>query len=319
MKFKKITAVIAAVIAMSSFGACTDKDKQVQINPYWLENSLVFSAIDETLTYGVTFEPSSSISEMGYDIAYSNGAYTTNLKSLQEGGENIYTYTTELEIQVTYTYNGESADFVDRIYSETKFNETLKPISSVKTLVSHSPVNTNGGHKKVSDCYASYAYEVKTSYSGKDGASVVTNYADPENPKEVRNETFNASGGNYRYLDNEQLLFALRGVSNSTTSGKLRFYSPFVDELQIVKFKFDDETGAKFDYTENGTTVSKDITYRPVTLTLSAKNPGATQTAWIAKCTDAERNANRNILLRLETPLSYNMGKLVYKLNSVSR
>lgn len=319
MKFKKFTAVIATVLAMSSFGACTDKNKQVQLNAYWLENSQAFANIDETLTYDVTFEASSSISEMGYDIVYNNGTYATHLKSSQEGGENVYTYTTELDLQVTYTYNGESAEFTDRVYSETKFNETLKPISSVKTIVSHSPVNTNGGHKKVSDCYASYAYEVKTSYSGKDGASVVTNYADPENPKEVRNETFNSSGGNYRYLDNEQLLFALRGVPNSTISGKLRFYSPFVDELQLVKFKFDDETGAKFDYTENGTAVSKDITYRPATLTLSAKNPGATQTAWIAKCTDAEHNANRNILLRLETPLSYNMGKLVYKLNSVSR
>lgn len=319
MKFKKLTTAFATLLAISSLGACMNKNNQIQLNPYWLENSQAFTNIDETLTYGVTFEESSGMSSMGYAVAYSDGVYTTTLTSSQEGGENVYIYTTALDIKVTYTYGGENAEFVDSIYSETKFNETLKPISSVKTIVSHSPVNTNGGHKKVSDCYASYAYEVKTTYSGKDGVSVITNYADPENPKEVKNKTFNASSGNYRYLDNEQLLFALRGVSNSTTSGKFRFYSPFVDALQIVKFSFNDETGAKFDYTENGTVVSKDITYRPVTLTLSAKNPGATQTAWIAKCTDAERNANRNILLRLETPLSYNMGKLVYKLNSVTR
>ncbi len=319
MKFKKLTTAFAALLAISSLGACTNKNNQIQLNPYWLENSQAFTNIDETLTYDVTFEEGSGMSSMGYAVAYSEGAYATHLTSAQEGGENVYTYTTALDIKVTYTYGGENAEFVDSIYSETKFNETLKPISSVKTIVSHSPVNTNGGHKKVSDCYASYAYEVKTTYSGKDGVSVITNYADPENPKEVKNKTFNASSGNYRYVDNEQLLFALRGAPNSTKSGKLRFYSPFVDALQIVKFSFDDETGAKFDYTENGTAVSKDITYRPVTLTLSAKNPGATQTAWIAKCTDAERNANRNILLRLETPLSYEMGKLVYKLNSVTR
>ena len=319
MKLKKFATALACVLAACSLVACTDKDKQVQLNPYWQENSQAFTNIDETLTYNVTFEANSGLSGMGYTVGYTDGVYTTHLQSAQENGENVYTYTTALTIKVTYTYGSESVTLDDCVTSATKFNETLKPISSAKEIISNSPVNTNGAHNAVADCYASYHYAVSTTYNGKESVSTVTNLETPESPVEVRKETFNATGGNYRYLDNEQLLFALRGVSNSTTSGKFRFYNPFIDELQLVKFSFDEETGAKFDYLDNGTAVSKDITYRPVKLTLDATNPGETQTAWIAKCSNPESNANRNVLLYLETPRSYNLGKLVYKLYSVTR
>ena len=319
MKLKKFTTVLACVLAACSFAACTDKDKQVQLNPYWQENSQAFTNIDEMLTYKVAFESDTGMNTIGYTVAYSDGEYTTHLQSTQENGENIYAYATKLTIKVTYTYGSESVTLDDCVTSVTKFSETLKPISSDKEIISNSPVNTNGGHTSVADCYASYHYTVSTTYSEKEGVSTVTNLKDAENPIEVRKETFNCTGGNYRYIDNEQLLFALRGVSNSTTTGKFRFYNPFIDELQLVKFTFDEESGQKFDYLENGNTVSKDIAYRPVSITLDATNPGETQTAWFAKCSNPENNANRNLLLKLETPLSYNLGKLVYTLYSVER
>ena len=65
--------------------------------------------------------------------------------------------------------------------------------------------------------------------------------------------------------------------------------------------------------------VKKTIDYRSVTMKLSSSNPGATQTAYIATYDNAEMNTHRNVMLKLETPLAYNLGTLVYSLKSINR
>ena len=98
--------------------------------------------------------------------------------------------------------------------------------------------------------------------------------------------------------------------------------APKVEKPQYAEG--DDEAlfDAVFGGVKNGSEekVKSTITYRPVSMVLDEKNPGATQTAWIAKKpeTSSNSNVNRNVLLRLETPLSYGLGSLVYTLNSAT-
>ena len=120
---------------------------------------------------------------------------------------------------------------------------------------------------------------------------------------------------------------ALRCISMSVDSAKVKVYSPFNDETQKIKLSFDDEEDdsmevSYFDYTANPAAtekVKKAFNYRSVTMKLSSSNPGATQTAYIATYDNPEMNTNRNVMLKLETPLAYSLGKLVYSLKSINR
>ncbi|MBO5362761.1 MAG: hypothetical protein J6A46_00360, partial [Clostridia bacterium] len=80
-------------------------------------------------------------------------------------------------------------------------------------------------------------------------------------------------------MDNEQILFAFRGCSNSVTSGKFLVYSPFVKRLQTVNFALSDKAKATFTFTKNGVSKEREIFYRTMQMQLNEKNPGLIQTA----------------------------------------
>ena len=90
-----------------------------------------------------------------------------------------------------------------------------------------------------------------------------------------------------------------------------------------IRVNFSEKTGKSFTYslTENSETktVTKDISYRPVSIQIDADNPGATQTALIATTDNPSDNTYRNVMLELNVPLSYSFGSLVYKLTSITR
>ena len=89
--------------------------------------------------------------------------------------------------------------------------------------------------------------------------------------------------------------------------------------MQKIDLTFASETGGEFSYLLNGEEVKTTITYRPISLTIDDRNPGGTQTAWIAKTSNASNNTYRNMMLKLSVPLSYSLGNLVYTLSAVDR
>ena len=122
-------------------------------------------------------------------------------------------------------------------------------------------------------------------------------------------------GEKLSYLDNEQLLLALRAFDTSTTSGNVNTYSPFTKATQKIGISFtnEEEASAQLSISENGAEATqKKFKYRKATLSIKATNSGQSQTAWVA-------TENRNVILRLETPYSFNHGKLVYTLKSIDR
>ncbi len=315
MKAKKLTFVLAALLSLGTLAACTSDDKSLDMNNYWAYDVVAGGEIDETLTYAVTFKEGTGHASLGYTLTYGEGTYVTTLNN--GGGTEYYTYTTSLSIPVTYTLGEETETFTDTVTTSVSFkssgSSTLRAKSSTKTVLSHSPVSTKPD--KLENSYSAFHYTVETTYTddGK-GSSVITNHLKEDAKSDslpIKHE------GDYTYLDNELLLLCLRAVPDATTSGSVEIFNPFLEAIQKINLTYAAKTSGEFNHTLNGNPLStKNISYREATFVLDAKNPGATQTAWIATADDPEKNTHRNVMLYLETPLSYSIGTLQYTLTA---
>lgn len=316
MNRKKISAILACVLTASLFTACTNNTQKITFSSNWQTDITVFQEnITEEATYNVSFEKNET-ADVGYTLDYTNGVYTTKLSTEQYNGDTIYVYETHLQIDVVYQFGTEIEQFTDSVLSIAKFEKAdnaLKPISSHKAVVSHSPSNNA---TSLENCYALYDYTVDITYDENySGTCVISN---AENTDTVTDD-FSVSTKKYTCLDNEQLTFALRGVNpDLSSSATFHIYSPFVKATQKIKATFASAEGEDFVFEKNGEKAKYTIQYHPVSVKLDAKNSGATQTLWIAKTTDSISNTYRNLILRMEAPLSYNLGKFIYELTSVN-
>lgn len=324
MKAKKLIPILALAIGLSAFGGCTNVDQKVNFGNLWNESVVDTTAqINETLVYDVTFE-ANDVSLVDYTMQYTEGTYTANLVSSTENGKTVYTYKTELSIKAHYTLNEETATFTDSVTSTVKFlagNYGFQPISSEKEINASSPTAI---YTTLEDCYQCYHYKTKITYNedGSAGEASVARYSIDDATAEpiIDDNSFEIDKKKFSYLDNEQLLVALRGIYPRTTSAKFLVYSPFVEVVQKVSCTFSTEESKEFSFYKNGGAekVSETITCRPVSIVLDEQNPGATQKALIAKPIDTSKNTHRNIILSLETPLAYGLGTMIYTLRSVS-
>ena len=142
MKLRKIALALAATLALSTLAACTETDQKLIFNDYWEQNSLVSSSsINEILEYKVTHDRESApgLDSIGYTLTYGEGTYVTTLKTHTQG----YIYTTSLSMPVTFQYGDDEAETVtDTVTTEVIFQRSkdgLRPISSTKNVVSHTP------------------------------------------------------------------------------------------------------------------------------------------------------------------------------------
>lgn len=307
-------------LGVTLFSACTGISKPVTFNENWKTNPDASSPITEILTYKVSYEKTEGLIN-NYDVEYENGWYTTELTTKQgeKDGElyTYYYYKTSFTIDVKYVYGSEDDSFTDTVITEAHFmrsTDDLRPIYSKKQLHSHSPLNAEA--EKLSDCYAVYDYTIETEYNSDltEGKTTITKHTDAEDIT-YDPDTFEIED-DARYLDNEQLLLALRGVnpSNFPTANFL-VYAPFTKSVQNVKASFSSTTeSTNFKFTRNSAPFEESISYRSVTLSLNEKNAGSSQTLWIAEKTDV--NTNRNLILKMETPIAYSLGSLIYTLDT---
>ena len=317
MNRKSIFSCIALLLTASCLTACANTNQKVVFSSNWQNDNIVsINDLTETLEYDVTFEKSSAANE--YQIDYTNGKYTTLLKMEQLGDRTIYAYETTLTIDVTYEFNQESVSFSDRVYSLVKFekaDKALRPISSHKEVFSHSPEKSP---QTLEACYTLLDYVVDVTYHEDYSGSSVFILKNGTETNEYQH-SFQMDTDKFTCLDNEQLLFALRGVNPSlTTSPKFNVYNPAMEMTQLVNGTFAAETAADFTFTRNGETVKRTISYFPVSIVLNGKNSGATQKVWIAKNTNIQNNTYRNVILKMEMPVYYSLGTLVYTLKSAT-
>ena len=293
---KTIFAVLATALCASMFTACGGSHT-VAFNAFWHKNVNVPNLGTEKLSYNVTFEEDSGLG-FGYSVKNATGTYTTLLTAYDnDEGKLTYRYETQLNINIVYEFGDQQAAFDDSVSSVVVFEsatESLKPISSEKKIVSHSPANTTA--TKLEDCYNKYEVEVKSDYKTK--KSVVKTILNDKTDATSTTTATIQSEENYTQVDNEQLFLALRGLNPSAAgSSTLLVYAPFSGAAQQVGVSFSSEKSKNFTFVMNSAEQTNEITYYPVTLSLNEKYSGAAQSLQIAKAVDPLNNTYRNVIL----------------------
>lgn len=312
---KKIIPILSAILCATTLVACSDTDKKVSFSGYWYKdiNVLPTKQQTETLVYDVSFTEAAGTQSAGYDSIDYDGTYTTTLKRVSEG----YQYTTLLDVTVSFVIDGEVMTETDKVSSTVTFTtetDGFRPIASEKTLVNHAPINNA---TKETYCTASN-YTITTVYDndGEGGKCTIVNN---ENEAD-QTKSFEIDADEYTYLDNEQLLFALRGVNPSVSaSPSFLVYDAFKDSVYNINAAYGSAvTGKSFTFNKNGAAHTGTVDYYAVSLSIDAEMPGTSQTIWVAKTTNAQSNTYRNVILRMENPLYYSMGTLVYELTDAT-
>ncbi len=320
MKRKTMLTIGCLLLSATMLTACTTPSQKISFAPYWYRNAITPSDQDqqvvETLTYAVTFSPSDSWTN--YEVNYTNGVYTTKLSVDNEKyGKSVYKYETALSIDVAYTFGTVNSEtFHDTVTSCVYFEKEgngLTPIYSEKTFSNHSLSNVDMTLEEIQ----LLNYSVTVDYQSM--VSTVTNNDEPNRPNQ---KTFKVEDTDkYTWLDNETLLFALRGVNpSSAVSHKVLVYAPFSEETQTITATFSAPQEKQFSFVDNGEEkTNKKLTYTSVSLAIDSSTPGQTQTVLIAHASDVQANEMRNVILSYQAPIAYNLGTLVYTLKNIER
>ena len=320
MKRKTIISLTSFILGATMLTACTSNASRVTFKDYWYEDANVSTQAEEKLVYDITMEEGLRLESRGYTLSYSNGEYTTTLIGKNDGkygNFEYYEYTTSLTIDVTFSMkNQDPITKTDTTTSTIIFKKSalMQPIKMHKEIFNHAPTTSAGATPET--CYTEVNYTVDVEYNETPtrGMATVVN----RKTEKTTQHAFDTNQKKYTYIDNEQLLLALRAINTSvTTAPNFVVYAPFTKAVQTIKATYETKVeGTVFNFKRNGVDFEDTITYYPVKISIDAEMPGATQTAWIAKTTKADSNEHRNVLLRLRTPIGYNLGTLVYTLKS---
>ena len=322
---KKTICAAFALACCLPFAACS-QTQPTSFNAKWRKITLDPSETvsfpgTETAVYDVTFE---SGGNSAFSVSYpEGGTYTTSL-SAKDGK---YLYETRLDIKVRYTCAGETSDlFEDFVQSSVTFESTqkgLRPVRSEKISAAHVPASAapsslNGENA----CYSAYFTRITTDYSQN---TCTTEYFTDETFERAHDsyktqERSFEPDNKYSLIDNEELLLAVRGIEG-TAANVVYVYNTAAGKLQKVQISQSSKESTDFDFTivgrESEGTAHTGVSYVPFSVAISDTNPGATQKVWVAQTTDTANNEYRNVILKMETPVSFNLGTLVYKLRSV--
>lgn len=312
MKTKKIIPVLSALVLAAGFCGCSSASS-VGVTFYWNpnENNQLLYGTEESYEYDVYLKTESGENTY-YSVDYKDGKYVSKL-SCDEEHADCYRLETELTISVRFTCGEEQSDWFEDSTKTTvvfKANNSLQPVRSEKTVVSHSP--TSFSPSVLLSAYTMYDYTVITEYNNdaSAGTCVRTDNTDTKTTGDYE-KTFSVPK-KYSYFDNEQFPFLLRGM-NFSSQQNVYSYNASARGVQTLKIAKDETSSGTYSLALNGVPLNDTaIDYVSATLSLSTSSPGATQTFFLAK--DASGNKYRHMILRMETPLSYQLGTLVYEL-----
>ena len=123
------------------------------------------------------------------------------------------------------------------------------------------------------------------------------------------------NGKKYTYLDNEQLLFAFRGLPTNTSGTKtVNVFNASLCQVEKATLAVGETSKTKFSLNIDGVQQEPEISYTSYTLKSGNKDAATAQTLWYAKTTDRNNNEYRNVLLRMTVELFYGLGSYTYTL-----
>lgn len=336
---KKRVAGLILLLPLGLLAACGGGGpSSLSISQNWYDSATT-SQTDyskEELEYTVKFTPPSVPGDC--TVTYEEGTYKTSFETSRyeyaDGSSaNVYCYQTSLNISGRYNYKDvASKEFDDFVTSTVYFRmagEGLVPIESKKEIKSTSPVANPSESVFYEDIHIIYQTVYSTADSYKAALTsakikaILPDSEDPERsdpdkiePAEVKIDC------NGSFFDNEEILFALRGLDMSAASS---FYTIDPRTYDVTGTKFLEAPVATAftpandsPLTIDGTAVTGEIQAYTVHLSYDSSRSGPARTAIYAAKTDAQNNKYRNVLLQLEDPIPNGYGTLMYVLRSAT-
>lgn len=329
MKHKAILAGVSAAILGGAvfFSGCSGSTMTFEAN--WYGNTSITTSIsgtEETLTYSVTHSGSGN---KYYSVSYGESTYTVNLTnatySYGDGtqSENAYLLTGTLRMNVTYTVGEKSESYADEVTSKVYFStvdNALRPMYSYKEFSCHSPTTEAPASYAEAVKYYHYSFETKYDSSLSTATLSYKKLSDDESSLSDSTADYNISSSSYTYLDNEELLFAIRGMTVSSSSSSvvrvLNASRSIVQEIKITNNG--SSTGVyKFDMGDGVPEDGYSITANEITILANTVQSGNAQTAYYAVAS-SDGNTYRGVMLSLSSDLPYSLGTLTYTLEKAS-
>lgn len=324
MKRRTVLAGISAVLlgGVMCLTGCGGSSTTFSAN--WYKNTSITTSISgtsETLTYSVSLtEGSNSHMSVSYgkDSSYTVNLTNTTYSYDETSSENAYLLTSSLSVNVTYTVGEETASYTDVITSKIYFStadNALRPMYSYKEFSCHSPTTSAPVSLEEGVKYYHYSFETKYDSALSIASLTYTKLDGDTSSLENYTEDYKISS-DYTYLDNEELLFAIRGMtissSASTTVKTLNASRNLMQEIQLTNNGSVEGT-YKFDMGEEMPEDGYSITANKITVIANDLQSGSSQTAYYAVA-DADSNSYRGVMLSLSGDLPYNLGTINYTL-----
>lgn len=357
-KFFSAAALFVASVFIFSACSCSacNTDARIISSAVWNKDpsSPYVSTFSETAEYDVVHVKDFKVTtnKVTYDFAaaktdkpvaeYGKGSYVTTAKAVAQSAlpENapkpqsseIYEYTTLLSMPVKYTLGEKEYSFNDTITSKVYFlssTDALQPIWSEKSYD-----NTKYADGKI----YRYVYTVSILWNAKaelkitDGSETADNdYIGDDNVVMRKTE----KTANYKYskgcvLDNEQLLFAVRGFGLSASFNRsVKVLDTAYSKLQTVGVRCASTANVTDPWTLSVNGASKEVAAASAYLTTVNRSDG-TYTGSPIICyyqitnytgDDKEITADasgRGWLVKMVTKLPSELGALNYRLKSVT-
>lgn len=269
---------------------------------------------------------------------------------LTDTEDDVYVSSTYYTISGTYKVGDETKTFSDSTQTVCYFRlsgENLLPVYSKQTIVNTAPATLTASGIDSVYVELNAVYETYYNRAGTEAYITITDNSD----NSTRNITLSTESGNgYSIFDNSQLKAALRAFDLSDTS-TFDVLTPQNESVQTCKATVgttaaldstddkqiidalanvtDGDGNAVNNYiifdgalsdeekAEDSTATDRLIRYTPVTLSITADLKGASPTYYYAAVENADLNAARSVLLKMETPISYGLGTLTYSLKSL--
>lgn len=321
---KRLFASLTALAPLLLLTACGGGPVPLSFSSNWYKNTTLQSieGTHEELEYEVTFDGEP---QDGYSVLYTEGVYKTTLVNapLTLGGEQQggFVLTTELSISVQFEYLGKQSEvFHDSVVTEAEFLpvwERLRPVRSKRTVTSHVPAE----YPSSDLLYHEYSYTYEMSYpsAGDVPEKGIMTYTDLRSEAEPVVKEFEIGDG-ATYLDNEELLFALRGLSMESAV-EFRTFNTATETVARIGFNdYPAKTTQPVKFEMNGTAVDETaLPVYSVDLAFKGNRPGQTQTLVYAALADnPNANTYRNVLLSADTPILYSLGTMKYRLTKAT-
>ena len=327
---KKIAFAALLLAAPLALSACGGTTSALAIEANWYANTKLgdnnIGGTYEKLVYTVGTEGGRPVTRDGYSVFYGKtsdeetereGTYTTVLTAEQYEPEDgsapwkYYKLTADLSVTVRFGYGNAAAEFVETSHSEVTFLPAgggLAPLRSFREVHCHTPTEYPTEQLLCNE----YHYSYEATYKG-DLSSATIVYKDLLNKTE-QTDSYELEGDG-SYLDNEEIMFALRGVYSFLP---FRTFNTSMGKVMTVETRNAKENGSKnFSYVRNGETFSGEVGTYLYSIGYGSGVGVAASLLYAAKTSDSD-NFHRNALLEMDLPVLRSFGNIHYRLKEAT-